>query len=182
MVNIYRSPIGKHHLFMFAYVDISGPIYTYVVLCPSHPVWPDLAKFDHLDKILQVVGKFLTVYFLFGKILNLFWQHCSIVRQIFIVANGPILKHNLPIWTHCPHPTVGQSYPNIFHLSSKIFSMTLRSLSSYLHQSIVHGRQKARSVYSLSLSLSLYLSLLCTVVSREWNHPKPRPENTDLLC
>ena len=34
------------------------------------PAWPDLAKFGHIGKILHVFGECLTIYFLFGKILN----------------------------------------------------------------------------------------------------------------
>ena len=63
-------------------------------------VWPDLAKFRHFGKRLQVFGKFLTVYFLFGKMLCLLWQICDIIMLIFIVANGQILKNNLTICSH----------------------------------------------------------------------------------
>ena len=56
-------------------------------------VWPDLAKFRHF-------GKLLTAYFLFGKKLNLLWQIYYITGQIFVAANGLILKHNLIIWSH----------------------------------------------------------------------------------
>ena len=69
-----------------------------------HPVWPDLATFCHLGKSLQVFGKFLTVYFLIGIILSPPGQTCDIIWLIFIVANGQILKKNLTIWSHCPHP------------------------------------------------------------------------------
>ena len=64
-----------------------------VKLC-LQTVWPDLANFCHF-------GKFLTVYFLFGKVLSLLWQICDIIWLIFIVSNGPILKNNLTIWSHC---------------------------------------------------------------------------------
>ena len=57
-------------------------------------VWPDLAKFR---KRLQVFGTFLTVYFLFGKMLNLRWQFCAIIGLMFIFVNGKILKNNLTI-------------------------------------------------------------------------------------
>ena len=60
-------------------------------------VWPDSAKFCHFGKSLQVFGYFLTVYFLFGKILSLLWQNCDI-----IVGNGQTLKNNLTIWSHWP--------------------------------------------------------------------------------
>ena len=59
----------------------------------SPPVWPDLAQFRHF-------GKFLTVYFLFGKMLNLLLQISYIFGLIFIVAEGQILKNNLTIWSH----------------------------------------------------------------------------------
>ena len=68
--------------------------------CRCRPVRPDLAQFRHFGNILQVFGKFLTVYFLFGKIVNLLWQICYTSGLIFIVANGPILKYNLTIWSH----------------------------------------------------------------------------------
>ena len=64
------------------------------------PVWPDLAKFRHFVKSLQVFGNFLTVYFLFGKMLSLLWQICDIIGLIFNVANVQILKNNLTIWSH----------------------------------------------------------------------------------
>ena len=64
-------------------------------------VWPDLAKFRHFGTILQVFGQFLTVYLLLVKLVNLLWQICYNTGLIFIVANGPILKHNLTIWSHC---------------------------------------------------------------------------------
>ena len=82
-------------------------------VCPSIQwslfVWPDLAKFCHFDKSLQVFGKFLKVNILFGKMLSLFWRICEIVGLIFCVSNGQILKNNLTIWSHClcsrPSPT-----------------------------------------------------------------------------
>ena len=51
-------------------------------------VWPDLAKFRHFGTRLQVFGNCLTVYFLFGEMLSLFWQICDIIGLIFFVANG----------------------------------------------------------------------------------------------
>ena len=60
-------------------------------------VWPDLAKFCHFGKTLQV--KFLKVYFLFGKVLSLLWQIWYIIGLILIFANGQILKNNLTIWS-----------------------------------------------------------------------------------
>ena len=52
-------------------------------------------------KCLQVFGKCLMVYFLFCKILGILWRICYIIGLIFIVVNGPILKNNITIWSHC---------------------------------------------------------------------------------
>ena len=57
-------------------------------------VWPDLAKFRHF-------GKFLTVYFLLGKLLSPLWLIYDILGQIFFAANGQILKNYLTVWSHC---------------------------------------------------------------------------------
>ena len=62
-----------------------------------------VTRFDKnspLGKSLEVFGKFLTVYFLFGKMLSLLWQTCDIIGQIFVVANSQMLKNNLIIWSH----------------------------------------------------------------------------------
>ena len=69
-------------------------------------VWPDLAKFCHFGKSFPVSGKFLTVYFLVGKILSWLWQFCDIIGLIFIAANGQILKNNLTIWSQCFRDTL----------------------------------------------------------------------------
>ena len=55
------------------------------------PVWPDLAKFHHFGNNLQVFVKFLMVYFLFGKTVNLLWEIYFTSGLIFIVKNGQIL-------------------------------------------------------------------------------------------
>ena len=68
---------------------------------PLPTVWLDLEKFRQFGKSLQVFGKILTVYFLFGKMLCLLWQICDIFGLIFIVSNGQIFKNNLTIWSHC---------------------------------------------------------------------------------
>ena len=60
----------------------------------------DLVKFHHFGKSLQVLGNFLTVFFLFGKMLSLLWQICDLIGLFFHVANGQILKNNLTIWSH----------------------------------------------------------------------------------
>ena len=58
-------------------------------------IWQIFATFG---KSLKVFGKFLTFYFLFGKMLSLLWQSCEIIWLIFIGANN-----NLIIWLHCWH-------------------------------------------------------------------------------
>ena len=62
---------------------------------------PNLAKFRQIGTILQVLGNFLTLYFLFGKMFSLLWQICDSFGLIFIVTNDQILKNNLTIWSHC---------------------------------------------------------------------------------
>ena len=42
----------------------------------SNAVWPDLAHFWHFGTTLKVLGKFLSDYLVFGKILILLWQKC----------------------------------------------------------------------------------------------------------
>ena len=76
------------------------------------------AKFHHSGKSLPVFGKFLTVYFLFGKILNLLLQICDIIGLIITVANGQIWKNNLTIRTHCPFPRQYDSHTNLSNLES----------------------------------------------------------------
>jgi len=62
------------------------------------------AKIEHL-KIASVTRfgeispfwQFLTVYFLFGKMLRILLQICDNIGLIFFVVNGQILKNNLTI-------------------------------------------------------------------------------------
>ena len=63
-------------------------------------MWPHLAKFRNFGKSLQVFGKFLTVYFLFCKMLSQLCQICDIIGLICIVANSQVIKNNLTIWSH----------------------------------------------------------------------------------
>ena len=65
-------------------------------------------NFCHFSKSLQVFGKFLTVYFLFGKMLSTLWQICDIIGLILIAAKGHILKNNLTIWSHTECECVNQ--------------------------------------------------------------------------
>jgi len=54
----------------------------------SDQIWRNLPL---LQKI-QVFGKCLTVYLLFGKMLTQLWQIWYIIGLIFIVSNGKYLK------------------------------------------------------------------------------------------
>ena len=51
-----------------------------------YQIWRNFAI---LAKVYKSLANFVTVYFLFGKML---WQTCDIIGLIFIVANGQILK------------------------------------------------------------------------------------------
>ena len=41
------------------------------------------------------------VYSVFGKILNLLWQNCTVFGQPFNAVHVQILKNNIAIWSHC---------------------------------------------------------------------------------
>ena len=49
----------------------------------STEVWSDLAKFYHFGTILKVLGKFLKVYLVFGKLLIFIWRKCYAIGQVF---------------------------------------------------------------------------------------------------
>ena len=67
----------------------------------ARALWPYFVKFGHFGaKVYNNFGKFLTLYFLFGKILIILWQVCDIIGLFFIAANGQILKNNLTTWSH----------------------------------------------------------------------------------
>ena len=61
-----RLPLGPILLFISFYLQKSSV----VKLSWLPVVWPDLAKFHHFGKNLQIFGKFLTVYFLLGKFMT----------------------------------------------------------------------------------------------------------------
>ena len=54
------------------------------------PVWPDLAKFRHLDK--KSLGQILECQLNIYKIVEPIWEHFNVIGQILIDANGQILK------------------------------------------------------------------------------------------
>ena len=67
-----------------------------------------MAKFRHFGQSLQVFGKFWTVYFLFGKMLSLFWQIWYIIGLIFMVARlwptiEKISNHFVTLLRPVPH-------------------------------------------------------------------------------
>ena len=66
-----------------------------------HPEILPITSVTRFGECLQVLGKFLAVRFLFGKMLSLLWQKCDIIGLIFIASNGQILKNNLKLWSHC---------------------------------------------------------------------------------
>ena len=84
--------IGYDEAELFSIIEIITHFKRIIIYFQS--VGPDLAKFRHFDKTLQVFGKYLTVHFLFGKMLGQ-------LRQIYYIINGQILKNNLTIWSHC---------------------------------------------------------------------------------
>ena len=92
-------------------------------------MWPDLAKFRHFGKSLLVFGKFLTVYFLFDKMLSILWQICDMIGLIFIDVNGQILKNNLTIWSHWlgVSPFLAKPVLQRCHFSSIYFKSTLNA-------------------------------------------------------
>ena len=56
------------------------------------PVWPDLAKFRHFDKILKIFRHLLRAKIIFGNIFDILWQIIYVIGQTLIVANGQILN------------------------------------------------------------------------------------------
>ena len=64
-------------------------------------VWPNLAKFPHLDKTYKNSSKILMVYLVFGNILNLLWLKFYGIGRILFVVNDQIMKNNNTIWSHC---------------------------------------------------------------------------------
>ena len=46
----------------------------------------------------------MRVYFVFDKMLNLLWNICYAVGQIFVDVNGQTLKTNLAIWSRWSQP------------------------------------------------------------------------------
>ena len=65
------------------------------------PVWPDLAKFCHFGKILQVFGQFWKAKASIWQFFKPTLENCYAFGQVSFVMIGPILENNLPIWSYC---------------------------------------------------------------------------------
>ena len=136
--NFYSSVCLPPHILHRAKLFLSIPeSHTFPFSAPVAAVRPDLAKFRQFGKSLQVFSKFMTVYFLFGKMMSLLWQTCDIIGLIFIVANGQILKKNLTNWSHCSSSSRSKAQ-SIFildlptlHLFSLLSCLNLSSLPSW---------------------------------------------------
>ena len=59
------------------------------------PVWPELSKIRHFGNFFESLWHFLTVYLLFGKMLNLLWRFFNASGQNFVAVNEEILRNNL---------------------------------------------------------------------------------------
>ena len=56
-------------------------------------VWPNLAKFCHFGKILNILGKIVRLNLVFGEFLILFWQKYDVIVASFHSCRCPnILK------------------------------------------------------------------------------------------
>ena len=63
-------------------------------------VWPDWAKFRHLDKLSKIFGKYLVVYLVLDKILICFGKLIIHFKEIWSIERSQIMKNNVTIWTH----------------------------------------------------------------------------------
>ena len=108
-------------------------------------------KISLLLQILNIFGKILMVYFLFGKMQSLLWPICYSIGLIFIVANDQILKNNPTTWSHCLPFTIytllscGHNQPNPKQVWHTPFSLKI-SLSFSLRRTL------SRDGQSLTLS------------------------------
>ena len=75
------------------------------IIVGQETVRPELAKFCRFGKIFKVLGNFLRVFFLSGKILDWLWQILYAIGQVFIDVNDRMLINNLAIWSHWPGNT-----------------------------------------------------------------------------
>ena len=120
----------------------------------SHSVWPDLAKFCHLDKLWKILRKLLRVYFVFGKILNLLWHFLNF-GQIWAVVSSQISTNNLAIWSHCFFRLM-TGWLSIFKSNKDEFKVSLsrRGLFPVEFAFANFFVKKSVGVFSLKISLS----------------------------
>ena len=64
-------------------------------------VWPDWAKIHHFGEFLHYLANILSTYLVFCHFLDLLWQNCCAIGQIFIVENGKNWAHHPAIWSRC---------------------------------------------------------------------------------
>ena len=77
----YRTSLKELHV----WVSLCGWEEKWQEFLWMQAVWPDLAKFRHFGKNLKIFDKYLTVNFLFGKMLSLLWQIFDIIGLVFMV-------------------------------------------------------------------------------------------------
>ena len=110
--------------------------YVYITISTATTaVWTDLAKFRYSDNIFWIFVKWLRVYSVFGKLLNLLWQNCNVFGQPFNVVYGQILKNNIATWSHCDNSRLISIHlirPDTWKLSFSFFLPFLISLSFFL--------------------------------------------------
>ena len=79
---LFKTVANKLFAYLPTYFSLT---YARIGTSGLYAAWTDLAKLHHF-------GKFMRVYFVFGKILNLLWQNYHAIEQFFIVVSGQILK------------------------------------------------------------------------------------------
>ena len=97
--------------------------------CENSPLWPNFLIFV----------KWLKVYSVFGKLLNLLWQNCNVFGQPFNVVYGQILKNNIATWSHCDNSRLISIHlirTDTLKLSFSFFLPFLISLSFFLSFSL----------------------------------------------
>ena len=66
-------------------------------------VWVRVTRFGEISPLLEIfwnLSQYFKVHFIFGQVLNPFWNNFYTFRQVFIIVNGQILKINPAIWSH----------------------------------------------------------------------------------
>ena len=76
----------------FEFCSRNRPVFFLLIAWGGGVVWPDLTRFRHFCKILQVFGKFLVVYLLFGKLLSLLLANLLHYWTIFYQGKWPNIE------------------------------------------------------------------------------------------